>query len=134
MIIYLVPKKRTRNESDDWATSLHKEFVIPGIAVNQNFYLEVLARLRWAIRVGPEISGNWIMHHENAPAHSAIVCEFVMKKFISLLLQPNTSPDQSLCDSFLKLKLNAQDYRTHNNNNIQEVVTDIMKSLPRDDF
>ena len=49
--------------------------------VNQVYYLEVLKRLREKVRrKRPELfaSNSWILHHDNAPAHTALsVREFL---------------------------------------------------------
>ena len=50
------------------------EFVLTGQTVNKEFYKTILQRLRDAgRRHRPEKrrSGNWILHHDNAPAHRA---------------------------------------------------------------
>ena len=54
---------------------VHYEFVPTGQTVNQVYYLEVLNRLREKVRrKRPEIFANnsWILHHDNAPAHTAL--------------------------------------------------------------
>ena len=54
---------------------VHHEFVPAGQMVNKEFYKTVLQRLRDAVRRHhPEKwrSGNWILHHDNAPAHRAV--------------------------------------------------------------
>jgi hypothetical protein len=57
---------------------VHYEFVPTGQTVNQVYYLEVPGRLHEKFRrKRPEIFANnsWILHHENAPDHTA---QFVM--------------------------------------------------------
>jgi hypothetical protein len=54
---------------------VHHEFVLTGQTVNKEFYKTVLQRLRDAVcRHCPEKwrSGNWILHHDNTPAHRAV--------------------------------------------------------------
>jgi len=54
---------------------VHREFVPRGQIVNQEFYLGVLKRLRERVRrTRPELwrSGEWLIHHDNAPAHTAL--------------------------------------------------------------
>ena len=54
---------------------VHWEFVPPGQTVNQEFYVEVLGRLRENVRrKRPELwrSGDWFLHHDNAPVHRAL--------------------------------------------------------------
>ena len=51
---------------------IHKEFVLPGQIVNQTFYREVLEKLRKRVaRVRPGIARTWMLHHDNAPCHTA---------------------------------------------------------------
>ena len=54
---------------------VHFEFVPQGEIANQQFYLEVLKRLRDAVlRERPELwrSGEWLLRHEKAPAHTVL--------------------------------------------------------------
>ena len=76
---------------------IHKEFVPPGQTVNQYFYREVLERLRKHVaRVRPDIKEKWMLHHDNAPCHTALsITKFLAKKFIPVVPQPPYSPDLS---------------------------------------
>jgi len=71
---------------------VRKEFVTQGQTVNKQSYREVLERLRKGVhRVRPEIADTWMLHHDNAPCHTAIsVNECLAKKSISLVPQPHT--------------------------------------------
>ena len=52
---------------------VHKEFVPPGLTVNHVFYKDVLERLRkWVQRVRTDVADDWVLHHNNAPAHTAL--------------------------------------------------------------
>jgi hypothetical protein len=53
---------------------VHFEFLEQGRTVNQHCYLEILARLREAVRrKRPELWPDaWVLHHVNAPAHDAL--------------------------------------------------------------
>jgi hypothetical protein len=86
---------------------IHYEFVPTVQTVNQVYYLEVLKRLREKIRrKRPEIFANnsWILHHDNAPSHTALsVREFLANKQITVLENPAYSPDLALSDFFLFL-------------------------------
>jgi len=64
---------------------VHKEFVPPGQTVNKQYYCEFLERLRKkAHRVRPEIAETWMLHHDNAPCHTAnSVNEFLAKVYFS---------------------------------------------------
>ena len=71
---------------------VHKEFVPPGQTVIGKFYCEVLRRLRENVRrKRPEIlkNGNWLLHHDNAPAHTSLVVrEFLTKNNVTTVLHP----------------------------------------------
>jgi len=88
---------------------VHHEFVPTGQTVNKKFYKTAQQRLRDAVRGHCHEkwrSGNWILHHDNAPAHRAVVTnEFLAKHNIPSLLQPPYSPDLAPCDFFLFTQL-----------------------------
>ena len=68
---------------------VHHEFAPEGQTVNAAFYVDVLKRLR--DRVRPELweGRRWILHHNNAPAHSALlVREFLARNSITVLEHP----------------------------------------------
>jgi len=69
---------------------VHKEFVPPGQTVNQTFYREVLERLRKRVaRVRPGIARTWMLHHDNAPCHTAVsINEFLAERSIPVVPQP----------------------------------------------
>jgi len=47
--------------------------MITGHTVNHAFYKDVLERLRkWVQRVRTDIADDWVLHHDNAPAHTAL--------------------------------------------------------------
>jgi len=73
--------------------------------VNKEFYLNVLKRLRAAVRrKTPEAWTNntWMLHHNNAPAHaSLLIHEFFMKHEMTVVAQPPYSPDLAPVDFFL---------------------------------
>ena len=72
--------------------------------VNQLYYLEVLKRLREKVRrKRPELFANnsWILHHDNAPAHTALsLRECLATKQITVLEHPEYSPDLAPNDFF----------------------------------
>jgi len=83
---------------------VHHEYIPRGQTVHKEFYKTVLQRLRDAVcRHRPEKwrSGNWILHHDNAPAHRAVTTnEFLAKHNIPSLPHPPYSPDLAPCDFF----------------------------------
>jgi len=64
--------------------------VPPGQTVNQTFYREVLERLRKRVaRVRPGIARTWMLHHDNAPCHTAVsINELLAEKSIPVVSQP----------------------------------------------
>ena len=55
--------------------------------VKHAFYKDVLDQLRKRVqRVQRDIADNWVLHHDNAPAHTALSFrEFLAKKNIPVL-------------------------------------------------
>jgi hypothetical protein len=62
------------------------------LRINQAHCMEILTPLREAERIkGPELWPNvWILHHDNAPAHKALLSSTFWPKI--LLLKWNTDP------------------------------------------
>jgi len=102
---------------------VHKQFVPPGQTVNHAFYKGVLERLRKLIqRVRTDLADDWVLHHDNVPAHTALsIREFLAKKNIPILPHPPYSPDLAPCDFYLfsKLKLKLKDHHFGTMENIQ---------------
>jgi hypothetical protein len=73
------------------------EFVPAGQTVNQHYHKEVLLHLREKVRRQRSQlfqSGRWLLHHDNAPAHTALsIQEFLAKKKIPVVPHPPYSPD-----------------------------------------
>lgn len=106
--------------------------------MNQRFYLEVLGRLRQRVfRVRPEIGSTWILHHDNAPSHSALaVREFLAEKHITVLPHPPYSPDLAPCDFFIfpKMKKGMKGHHFGSVDNVQGATTQALKVIPLEDF
>ena len=86
---------------------------------------------------GQRLGDTWMLHHDNAPCHTAIsVNEFLAKKGISVVPQPTYSPDLSLCDFFFfpKLKFNFKGRHFRTVDNIQKVVTEQLRAFLHEDF
>jgi hypothetical protein len=77
--------------------NIHHEFVDKLDIVNQVYCLEVQKRLREKVRrKRPELfaDNSWILHQDNAPAHTALsVREFLASKQITVLEHPPCSQD-----------------------------------------
>ncbi|UYV69042.1 DAAM2 [Cordylochernes scorpioides] len=88
---------------------VHHEFSPQGRTVNKEYYLQAMRNLREAIRQKrPDLwkNKNWLLHHDNAPAHtSLLVREFLAKNNTLMMPQQPYSPDLAPCDFFLFPKL-----------------------------
>ena len=71
---------------------VHHEYTPDGQAINKEFYLEVLQCLCESVhRKRPEKwwDGDWILHHDNTPAHTShLVQQFLVKHDTAQLQQP----------------------------------------------
>jgi len=117
---------------------VHKKFVPPGQTVNQTFYREVLKRFRKReASVRPGTERTWMLHHDNAPCHTAVsINECLAERNIPLVHQPPYSPDLSPCDFFLflRLKTHLKGRRFGTLDNIQKSVNDELKGIPVEAF
>ncbi|UYV83278.1 hypothetical protein LAZ67_23000391 [Cordylochernes scorpioides] len=88
---------------------VHHEFLPQGRTVNKEYYLQVMRNLREAIRQKrPDMwkNKNWLLHHDNAPAHTSLLVRDILAKNNTLMIpQPPYSPDLAPCDFFLFPKL-----------------------------
>ena len=90
-----------------------------------------------AQRVRTDIADDWVLHHDNAPAHTALsIREFLAKKNIPVLPDPPYSPDLAPCEFYLfsKLKLKLKGHHFGTTENIQKTVTDELNTLTENDF
>jgi len=110
----------------DWKDIVHHEFVPHGQMVNKQFYQEVVARLRDAVRKKrPELLENqtWMLHHDKAPAHTSFLIRSYLAKYqTSVVPHPPCSPDLAPADYFLfpKIKTTLKGRRFQTIEEIQE--------------
>ena len=110
-----------------------------GQTVNQHYYINVLKRLREKIRKKrPQLwSGEWLLHQDNAPAHTALsVKQFLTSKNIAVMGHPPYSPDLAPCDFFLFLKVKSCLKGTHFTSveEVQAKTENLLKDLPKTSF
>jgi len=104
------------------------------------FYKTVLQRLRDAVRRHrPEKwrSGNWILHHDNGPAHRPVTTnEFLAKHNIPSFPQPPYSPDLAPCGFFLfpQLKKTMKGRRFDCVEDIQANATRQLRVITKSDY
>lgn len=119
---------------------VHHEYAPRGQTVNKEYYLEVLRRLRDAVRrKRPELwtSRDWLLHHDNAPAHSSnLIQHFLVKHDIKQLRQPPYSPDIAPSDFWLfpKLKIPLKGKRFDDVEQIKQNATKDLLAIPKDEF
>jgi len=89
----------------DYNDIVHHEFLPEGQTVNKEYYLSVMRHSRKTVRQKRKdlwANNSWILHHDNAPLHSAIIIrEFLIKNETNTIQQPSNSPDIAPCDFFL---------------------------------
>ncbi|UYV62524.1 hypothetical protein LAZ67_2000944 [Cordylochernes scorpioides] len=90
----------------DYQGIVHHEYQQQGSTITADSYLGVLRRLREAIRQKrPDLwrSKSWILHHDNAPAHTALkISKFLQDHSTSVFPQPPYSPYPPATSSFLE--------------------------------
>ena len=105
----------------DFRGILHHEYAPESQTINKENYLEVLRRLRDAVRrKRPDMwtGKNWQLHHDNTPAYFAhVIKNFLAKNNTALVRQPPYTPDLAQCDfwlfSKLKTTLKRRDFSHH---------------------
>lgn len=124
----------------DYHGVVHQEFLPQGRTVNKEYYLEVMRRLREAIRQKRPVlwqNNSWLLHHDNAPAHaSMLISKFLAKNSTVLMPQPPYSPDMAPCDFFLfpKLKRPLKGRRFDNIDEIKAESLKELKAIPKSEF
>jgi transposase len=116
---------------------VYHTFVPRGLAVNKEYYLEVVKSLREAVRKKRSDSWwgkKWMLHHDNAPAHaSSLIREFLAKNEITVVPQPPYSPDLLPADFFLfpKLKFSLKGQRFESTEEIEENSLTELLAIPK---
>ena len=81
---------------------VHYELAPRHQMINKEYYVEVLKKLRDAVRrKRPRFwsNGDWLLHQNNAPAYSSnLVQQFLAKHKIVQLFQPLYSSERAPCD------------------------------------
>ncbi|UYV69131.1 hypothetical protein LAZ67_6002522 [Cordylochernes scorpioides] len=119
---------------------VHHEFLPQDRTVNKEYYLQVMRNLREAIRQKrPDLwkNKNWLLHHDNAPAHtSLLVRDFLAKNNKLMMPQPPYSPDLAPCDFFLfpKLKRPMKGQRYATLDEIKTASKEELKKILKNDF
>ena len=116
--------------------SIHQSWVLTGLTVKKEFYVEVLREFRKRYRWNrPALfkSGPWHFQQDNAPVHNPIlVTDYLIKMGIKTVPQPVYSPDLAPCDfcSFPKLR----GYRFETIEEMKEAVAKVLDMLTQEDF
>jgi hypothetical protein len=107
--------------------------------VNQHYYKEVLLRLWEKVRRQRSQvfqSGRWLLHHDNAPARTALsIQEFLAEKKIPVVPHPPYSSDLAPCDFFLfpRMKMKLKGRRFDDADTIKMNTTRELNMLSRED-
>ena len=124
----------------DFEGVVHYEFSPRGQTITKEYYVKVLKRLRDAVRkkrLRFWSNGEWLLHHDNAPAHSSnLVQQFLAKHQIIQLRQPPYSPDIAPCDfwMFRKLKMTLKGKRFDEIVTFQSNATRELKAILKSAF
>ncbi|UYV84371.1 hypothetical protein LAZ67_X001959 [Cordylochernes scorpioides] len=128
-----------RRQDTAWGM-VHHEFLPQGRTVNKEYYLQVMRNLREAIlQKRPDLwkNKNWLLHHDNAPAHASLLVRDLLAKNNTLMMpQPPYSPDLAPCDFFLfpKLKRPMKGRRYATLDEIKTASKEELKKIFKNDF
>ncbi|CAD6995928.1 unnamed protein product [Ceratitis capitata] len=94
------PSTSTTDEKLNCRGVVHHELLPQGRTVNKEYYLQVMRNMLEVIRQKrPDLwkNKNWLLHQDNAPAHTSLfVRDFLAKNNILMMPQPPYSPDLTL--------------------------------------
>ena len=114
---------------------VHFKFLPQGQTVNQTVYKEILRRLVRSVRDKRRSlweAHAWTLHHDNAPAHTALnIRQFLAERNIATY-----SPDLTPCDFFLFPKIKSVLKGTHFSDidSIKMAATTELKKIPKNSF
>ena len=125
-------RKHTKSPRLKKARQVRSNVLPQGRTVNKEYYLEVMRRLRETIRKKrPELwkNNSWLLHHDNAPAHSSLLVRNILAKNNTVIMpQPPHSPDLASCDFFLFLRL-KRPMKGRRFSTIEEIKTELLREL-----
>ena len=119
---------------------VHFELLPQGQTENQYVYKEILRHLMRSVRDKRRDlweNNAWVLHHDNAPAHSApSVRQFLVEMNVPTLEQSPYSPDLAPCDFFLSPKLKGVIKGTQfpDVEAIKRAVTTELRRIPEEAF
>ena len=119
---------------------MHHEFLLQGRTVNKEYYLQVMRNSREAIyQKRPDLwkNKNWLLHHDNAPAHTSLLLrKFLAKNNTLMMPQPPYSPDLAPCEFFLfpKLKRPMKGRRYATFEEIKAASKEELNKITKNDF
>jgi len=108
-----------------------RQLITPSTKISWNDFQKRVQRVR------RDFADDWVLQHDNAPAHTALsIRVFLVKKNIPVLPHPPYSTDLALCDLYLfpKLKSKLKGHHFGTMENIQKLVTDELNTLMENDF
>ncbi|UYV64570.1 hypothetical protein LAZ67_3001201 [Cordylochernes scorpioides] len=114
---------------------VHYEYLEEGQTINKESYLNIMRRVRESIclkRSEMWSSKNWIIHHDNAPPHTATSA----KHGIQILQQPPYFPDLAPND-FFSLSKTQNGFKRKEIYTRESIIADskkVLKNIPKDAF
>ncbi|GFU10947.1 mariner Mos1 transposase [Trichonephila clavipes] len=119
---------------------VHYEYSPQGQTVNKEFYLDVMRRLREAVRRKRLVlwaDSRWMLHHDGAPVHTAnLQQQFLTKHGTIQVAHPPYSPDMSPPDFFLfpKIKNTLKGHRFQDIKTMKQNLTQQLQAIPKSEF
>lgn len=122
----------------DYQGIIYDHCVQSGQTVTGNYYSSVLKHqlMRKLREKRPDLVTNgWLLHHDNAPAHTSRVCRDILDEIgVELLAHPPYSPDLAPCDFFLfpELKKHLRGVRYQSDEEVNSAVSGALKVISKD--